>query len=56
MAVAGDYGKPRPAVVVQANVLNEADPPSVIVALMTSTVREAPLLRLAVPPTPENGS
>jgi mRNA interferase MazF len=55
VAAAGDYGKPRLAVVVQANVLNEADPPSVIVALMTGTVREAPFLRLTLSPTPENG-
>ena len=49
----GDYGKPRPAVVVQSDGLDGAD--SVLVALITSTLRDAPIYRLTVAPTPENG-
>ncbi len=55
VAAPGDYGKPRPAVVIQGDVLNQADPDSVILALMTGTLRDAPLLRLTVAPTSANG-
>lgn len=48
VAAPGDYGKPRPAVVIQAGALNEAGSEGVILALMTSTHRDAPLLRLTV--------
>ena len=51
VAAPGDYGKPRPAVVIQGDVFNEADSDSVILALMTGTLRDAPLLRLTVDPT-----
>lgn len=53
VALPGDYGKPRPAVVIQSDWLAETD--SVLVCLMTSTLREAPIYRLTVAPTPENG-
>ena len=49
----GDYGKPRPAVVVQSDALNAAD--SVLVALFTSAVTDAPLYRLTVEPAAANG-
>jgi mRNA interferase MazF len=55
VAAPGDYGKPRPAVVIQGDVINQADPDSVILALMTGTLRDAPLLRLTVDPTSANG-
>lgn len=54
VAVAGDYGKPRPAVVVQTDLLNDTHA-SVVVCLVTSTLLEAPLLRLTVDPSPRNG-
>ena len=54
VAVTGDYGKPRPAVVVQTDLLNDTHA-SVVVCLVTSTVLEAPLLRLTVEPSPRNG-
>jgi mRNA interferase MazF len=54
VAVAGDYGKPRPAVVVLTDLLNDTHA-SVVVCLVTSTVLEAPLLRLTVEPSPRNG-
>ncbi len=49
----GDYGKPRPAVVVQSDALDAAD--SVLVALLTSAVTEAPLYRFTIEPAPANG-
>ena len=55
VAAPGDYGKPRPAVVIQGDVLNQADSDSVILALMTGTLQDAPLLRLTVDPTSANG-
>ena len=51
----GDFGKPRPAVIIQGDALNQAEPHSTIVALMTSTLRDAPLLRLTVEPGADNG-
>lgn len=53
VSVQGDYGKPRPAVVIQSDALHETD--SVLVCLMTSTIRDAPIYRLTVAPSPENG-
>ena len=55
VAAPGAYGKPRPAVVIQGDILNQANPRSTIVALMTSTIVDAPLLRLTVRPAPGNG-
>ena len=49
----GHYGKPRPAVVIQSDALDEAD--SVLVSLLTSTITEASFYRLVVTPTIENG-
>ncbi len=49
----GDYGKPRPAVVIQSDALDAAD--SVLVALLTSTLADAPLYRLTFEPTDGNG-
>ena len=44
----GDYGKPRPAVIVQSDALNAAD--SVLAALFTSAVTDASLYRLTIQP------
>ena len=52
VAAAGDYGKPRPAVIVQSDWL-KAD--SVLVALFTSSLTDAPLFRLSVNPSAANG-
>jgi mRNA interferase MazF len=55
VASAGAYsGKPRPAVVVQADRWLQAHP-SVTLCPLTSTLRQAPLLRIAVGPSPRNG-
>jgi mRNA interferase MazF len=53
VAAKGDYGKPRPAVVIQSDALDAAD--SVLVALFTSTIVDAPFYRLTVEPTTTNG-
>ncbi len=50
----GDYGKPRPAVIVQADALN-AQHPSFIVCPFTSTLVDAPLLRIQMRLSPGNG-
>ncbi len=46
VAVSGDYGKPRPALVIQSDFLPETD--SVLVCLLTTTLRAAPLYRFTV--------
>lgn len=51
---AGDYGKPRPAVIVQSDLFNETHA-SIIVCLMTSELHDAPLFRINVQPNKENG-
>lgn len=49
----GDYGKPRPAIVVQSDWLKATD--SVLVSLLTSTLVDAPLYRLLIEPSETNG-
>jgi mRNA interferase MazF len=46
VAVSGDYGKPRPALVVQADAFDRH--PSVIVLPLTSEIHDAPLFRVLV--------
>jgi mRNA interferase MazF len=53
IAVSGDYGKPRPALVIQANAFGAL--PSVTVLRLSSDLIPAQLTRLTVEPTPENG-
>jgi mRNA interferase MazF len=50
----GDYGKPRPAVIVQSDLYNITHA-SLIVCLLTSELVKAPLFRLSILPKPENG-
>jgi|SRR6516164_9181705 mRNA interferase MazF len=52
-AVQGDFGKGRPALVVQSDML--FGHPSVTVLLMTSTIVDAPLIRITVEPNEQNG-
>jgi mRNA interferase MazF len=47
VAVSGDHGKPRPALVIQSDFLPETD--SVLVCLLTTTLRDVPLYRLPLP-------
>ena len=48
VVASGDYGKPRPAVVIQSDLIPETQ--SVLVCLVTSTLRDAPAFRLPVGP------
>lgn len=54
-ALPGDYGKPRPAVVVQGDALTEADCGSVVVCPLTTAPTSTRSFRVAVEPSPENG-
>ncbi|MFP5258698.1 MAG: type II toxin-antitoxin system PemK/MazF family toxin [Acidobacteriota bacterium] len=54
VSLSGDYGKPRPALVIQSDLF--AGHASVTLLPITSTrIEEASLLRLDVEPAPENG-
>lgn len=53
VALQGDYGKPRPALVIQSDLFDGH--PSVTILPITSELVEAPLFRLSVDPTPGNG-
>jgi len=53
IALQGDYGKPRPALVVQSD-LFEAHP-SVTVLPITSELRQTPIFRVNVEPSDANG-
>ena len=53
VAVPGDFGKPRPALIVQADAF--ADHATVTVLLVSSALVDAPLLRLTVQPDTANG-
>jgi len=50
----GEYGKPRPAVILQADIFLEARD-SVTVCLITSTDVDAPLFRVPIEPGDESG-
>ena len=54
VAPPGDFGKPRPAVVIQTDLINDTHA-SVLLCLITSHLADTPLLRLTVSPTPGNG-
>jgi mRNA interferase MazF len=54
VAAAGDYGKPRPAVIVQTDAFPEGHA-SVVVCQMTSDLAEAPDFRVTIEPSAENG-
>lgn len=53
VSVSGDYGKPRPALIIQSDRYQETD--SVTVLLLTSTVLDASLMRHTIDPSPRNG-
>ena len=50
----GEYGKPRPAIIVQTDVLNPTHD-SVIVCPLTTDLLNAPLARVAIRPSSTNG-
>ena len=53
LALPGGYGKPRPALVVQSDLFDAH--PSVTVLPITSKLRDAPLFRVRIEPSVENG-
>ncbi len=53
IALSGDYGKPRPALVIQSDLFDAR--PSVSVLSVTSELRDAPLFRIAISPSAVNG-
>ena len=54
VAAAGDFGKPRPAVIIQSDVFPQTHR-SVIVWQMTSTIEDAPDFRITIAPSKTNG-
>lgn len=53
IAMQGDFGKPRPALVIQSDQFNEHA--TVTVLLVSSTLVDAPLLRVTIRPSETNG-
>lgn len=53
IALQGDFGKPRPALIIQSDQFDAHA--TVTVLLVSSTLTNAPLFRLTIDPTPENG-
>ncbi|NBB51902.1 type II toxin-antitoxin system PemK/MazF family toxin [Rhizobium sp. CRIBSB] len=53
VAISGDFGKPRPALVIQSDSFRDTG--TFTVLLITSTAIEAPLLRVYVEPDAETG-
>ena len=53
IAMQGDFGKPKPALVIQSEQFNEH--PTVTVLPVTSTLVAAPLLRITIKPNAGNG-
>lgn len=55
MAAPGDYGKPRPAVVVPAEVLTAGDLASVVLCLISRHPADVPAFRIPMEAAPGNG-
>lgn len=53
IAMQGDFGKPRPALVIQSDSFDAHA--TVTVLLVSSTLIDAPLFRMTVQPSKENG-
>jgi len=53
IAMQGDFGKPRPALVIQSDNFDEHA--TVTVLLVSGTLVNAPLLRITIQPSAENG-
>lgn len=54
VAAAGDYGKPRPAVIVQTDAFPQSHA-SVVVCQLTSDLTDAPGFRVTIEPRADNG-
>ncbi|MDA8153751.1 MAG: type II toxin-antitoxin system PemK/MazF family toxin [Acidithiobacillus sp.] len=53
VSLPGDYGKPRPAIIIQSNLLSTLD--SVLVCPVTTVIVDASAVRITVEPSPTNG-
>lgn len=53
IALPGDFGKPRPALVVQSDAFEAIG--TVTVLLVSGTLVDAPLIRTTIEPSPANG-
>jgi mRNA interferase MazF len=53
VAIKGDYGKPRPALVIQSNLF--AGHPSMTLLPITSDLRDTPIFRITIEPDAGNG-
>lgn len=53
VAISGDFGKPRPALIVQSDRFDVTA--TVTVLLLSGTLVDAPLIRLTIDPTTDNG-
>jgi mRNA interferase MazF len=53
VALSGDFGKPRPALVIQADLYETTG--TLTVLLLSSTLVNAPLIRQSVQPSSQNG-
>ena len=53
VALQGDHGKPRPALVIQSD--RFSDTATTTIVMVTSTLVNAPLIRLTVEPASKNG-
>ena len=53
IALQGDDGKPRPALIIQSDLFHAH--PSVTILPVTGELRETPLFRIRLEPTPSNG-
>ena len=54
VAIQGDFGKPRPVLVLQSDVFNDIHA-TVTVALISSDLIEAPIFRLDIEANPQSG-
>ena len=54
VAMQGDFGKPRPALVLQSNVFSDIHA-TVTIALISSEIVQAPIFRLDIEPSEANG-
>jgi mRNA interferase MazF len=52
VAISGDFGKRRPALVVQSDLFEETG--TVTILMLSGTLVDAPLIRPTVRPTPQN--
>ncbi len=53
VALQGDLGKPRPALIIQSDQFDQTG--TVTVLLVSGTLVDAPLIRATIEPTPMNG-